>query len=348
MAAASRKGSSSVEASLPSESKEEPIRCGECRKLVTDKGIQCEICELWFHCKCENVAEETYKLMNQDRVHYYCGRCDKAVGKMLKTVMEVQTRQKKLEDEFHKMQQDIEKKNYVRQEQIEKLEEKTRKMVKDEIAKRQEEIKAQVDNSLKKMVTTQGEGTLWSEIVAKHVDDRFMVISSDLVETKTKIDETREKLSEDLEKMKKKNNVIVYNVPESDASTYKDKVSADKKFCEDLMTDALKVGFEEGNIKQLYRLGKKIEGKRRPLLVEFEDGQTKNLVMEHAGRLAVAAEKFAGVVISHDMTKNERLQCKQLVAEAKKQQTEDGSGEWIYKVRGLPGQMKIIKIKKRY
>jgi chemotaxis regulatin CheY-phosphate phosphatase CheZ len=190
MAAASRKGSSSVEASLPSESKEEPIRCGECRKLVTDKGIQCEICELWFHCKCENVAEETYKLMNQDRVHYYCGRCDKAVGKMLKTVMEVQTRQKKLEDEFHKMQQDIEKKNYVRQEQIEKLEEKTRKMVKDEIAKRQEEIKAQVDNSLKKMVTTQGEGTLWSEIVAKHVDDRFMVISSDLVETKTKIDET--------------------------------------------------------------------------------------------------------------------------------------------------------------
>jgi hypothetical protein len=116
MAAASRKGSSSVEVG---DGKEEPVRCGECRKVVMDKGIQCEICELWFHCKCENVAEETYKLMNQDKVHYYCGRCDKAVGKLLKVVLDVQARQKKLEEEFHKMQHDIEKRNYVKQEQLE-------------------------------------------------------------------------------------------------------------------------------------------------------------------------------------------------------------------------------------
>jgi hypothetical protein len=116
MAAASRKGSSSVEVG---DGKEEPVRCGECRKVVMDKVTQCEICELWFHCKCENVAEETYKLMNQDKVHYYCGRCDKAVGKLLKVVLDVQARQKKLEEEFHKMQHDIEKRNYVKQEQLE-------------------------------------------------------------------------------------------------------------------------------------------------------------------------------------------------------------------------------------
>ena len=91
----------------------------------------------------------------------------------------------------------------------------------------------------------QEKGTLWSEIVAKHVDDRFLVLSSDLVETKIKMNETQEKLTEDMEKMKKKNNVIIYNVPESDASTYKDMVTADKKFCLDLMTDALNIGFEK-------------------------------------------------------------------------------------------------------
>jgi hypothetical protein len=63
--------------------------------------------------------EDTYKLMSQDKVHYYCGRCDKVVGKILKTVLEVQTRQKKLEEEFHRMQQDIDKRNYVKQEQLE-------------------------------------------------------------------------------------------------------------------------------------------------------------------------------------------------------------------------------------
>ena len=41
------------------------------------------------------------------------------------------------------------------------------------------------------------------------INDIFMVLSSDVVETNSKIDETREKLSEDLEKMKKKNNVTL-------------------------------------------------------------------------------------------------------------------------------------------
>jgi hypothetical protein len=33
------------------------------------------------------------------------------------------------------------------------------------------------------------------------------------------VEETRNKLSEDFERMKKKNNVIIYNSPESDAAT---------------------------------------------------------------------------------------------------------------------------------
>ena len=33
---------------------EELTKCGECRKVVAnmDKGVQCEMCEVWFHCKC--------------------------------------------------------------------------------------------------------------------------------------------------------------------------------------------------------------------------------------------------------------------------------------------------------
>jgi hypothetical protein len=45
------------------------------KKVVAAKGIQCELCDLWFHCKCENIVEDTYKLMNQDKIHFYFGRC---------------------------------------------------------------------------------------------------------------------------------------------------------------------------------------------------------------------------------------------------------------------------------
>jgi len=45
------------------------------------------------------------------------------------------------------------------------------------------------------------------------------------------------------------------------------------------------------------------------------------------------------------MTVKEREQCKSLVEEAKKKQSEE-TGNFIYRVRGLPGQMKIVKFRK--
>jgi hypothetical protein len=68
---------------------------------------------------------------------------------------------------------------------------------------------------------------------------------------------------------------VIYSIPESEAAAYKDKVSEDKKFCEELLTDVLKVSYEEGNFKQLYRLGKVIDGRKRSLLVEFDNGRRR-------------------------------------------------------------------------
>lgn len=78
---ATRKGSTT-------ESKEEAVtvlveKCGECNKMMgkSDKGIMCELCESWFHNRCQDMSEETYRLLNQDKIHFYCGRCDRVVGK---------------------------------------------------------------------------------------------------------------------------------------------------------------------------------------------------------------------------------------------------------------------------
>jgi predicted nucleic acid-binding Zn-ribbon protein len=332
--------------------------CGDCKVAVTgnEKGILCEICETWYHIKYQGVTEDTnIYLQKEQGIHWYCKGCDKGVAKVLKVISGLRKRQDKLErevgvvseeiTEMRKKVQDIKQK----QDKVEKeikgvttgfkkiedhLEEKVRTMIKEEIQKRQEDVKAQMDESLKQ-ITTEGRGNLWRDIVVKEVDDKFQVISSDLKETRQKVDETWEKVSEDLERIKRKNNIVIYNIPESEAAAYKDKVSEDKKFGEELLTDVLKVGYEEGNFKQLYRLCKMIEGRKRPLLAEFDNGRTKNLVMEFAGRLGGAEDKFKGVVISHDMTKVERQQCKNLVEEAKKLQADDVSGKWVFKVRDL-------------
>ena len=37
------------------------VKCGECQLAVSvsDQDIQCEVCDTWFHCKCEGVVDET-------------------------------------------------------------------------------------------------------------------------------------------------------------------------------------------------------------------------------------------------------------------------------------------------
>ena len=107
---------------------------------------------------------------------------------------------------------------------------------------------------------------------------------------------------------------------------------------------------DKNEIGKLFRLGKReYDGSEasRPLLVEFIHGSTKNFIMQNINKLRSIGD-YSKVVISHDMPKLERQECKRLVQEAKQRQSDDTSGEFIYRVRGLPGQLKIVKIKKRY
>ena len=69
--------------------------------------------------------------------------------------------------------------------------------------------------------------------------------------------------------------------------------------------------------------------------------------MESVYKLKNSEERFNTIVVAHDMTKLEREQCKEMVAEAKSMANQDPSGEYLYRVRGPPGEMKILKFRKR-
>jgi len=46
------------------------------------------------------------------------------------------------------------------------------------------------------------------------------------------------------------------------------------------------------------------------------------------------------------MTKQERIECKKLVEDAKKQTAEDSTGNYIYRVRGAPRTMKVLRFRR--
>jgi len=93
----SRKGSAS------GKTKASDNKCRDCDKAVLDKdkGIQCEVCELWFHPKCQDISEELYKYLEEkDSLHWFCSMCNVSVTRIIKSIAAVQAKQDKMEKEL--------------------------------------------------------------------------------------------------------------------------------------------------------------------------------------------------------------------------------------------------------
>ena len=298
------------------------LDCGFCNKKVkkSDKGIKCEICDLWFHISCEKMDGEVYDFLRKragDRVHWYCTKCDKVATKLWTSVLKIQERVEKLEDRLKNVDE-IEKR-------LEKIENKLETIA-------EKELKMNVEVEPK-----------WAEIVSRNIDDKMIYIAEDIGKVKAEMKETQEAIAEFEDKKKRKNNIIIFNLPECQQEDGKAREKEDREFCGSLFDEVLQIGYEDGFIKKIIRLGKREKGVVRPMLVELSEN-IKNLVMENAGKLGKAKGKYKGITLSHDMTKKEREQCKELLQEAKVKN--EDSGDYIFKVRGLPGAMKLIKLKK--
>ena len=80
-------------------------KCGTCNKEVVKDGVECEVCESWFHCKCERVAVGTYKALEQDKtLHWYCSGCSRGV---VNTWKRLQEKQEALEKEVVQIKEEM-------------------------------------------------------------------------------------------------------------------------------------------------------------------------------------------------------------------------------------------------
>jgi len=126
----------------------------------------------------------------------------------------------------------------------------------------------------------------------------------------------------------------------------------DAAFCLQLF-NSLQVEISEEDMTRVFRLGKRPDSDNpgiapKPIMVHFASYGIKNLVMESLYKLKNVDKKFKGINITYDMTMNERLECRNLVAEAKQKEADDTLGEYLYQVHGTPGKMRIVQIKVRH
>ena len=104
------------------------------------------------------------------------------------------------------------------------------------------------------------------------------------------------------------------------------------------------INITEEAISKAIRLGKLNEEKDRPLLITLKEEEKKIKLFQNLNNIRDAGEPFNKVIITHDLTKKQKEELKQMVEQTKEKEKEDQSGEYMYYVRGPPWNWFIKKI----
>lgn len=334
--------------------------CHKCNVLINnnDKGLQCDVCLMWSHPQCIGISDSEYEFLgSHPSLDWNCGSCKTKLAGLFAQVDNVSTTVQNLESimegKFKEVTNEIKEiqnlvKNDIKSalDRATKIDTKFDKLI-DETKKEVSILKADIASIMDKSKNFDREQikVSFAEVVKDQLNERMSNVNEDMSKITTNLTEVK-KISEDMkDKEMRANNVIIYRVSEESIERDEQR-KADKSFCLDLINEGLGIDVSESDIKSFFRIGKKEADKTRPIMIQFRERSLKNRIMESLNKLKNADEKFKNTSIAHDMTENERKECKNLVLEAKKKEEED-SGEYMYRVRGDPGNLRIVKIKKR-
>ena len=216
-----------------------------------------------------------------------------------------------------------------------------------------ENIKSLIENSVEPLQNQINTNTNMVKTFAEVLmcDDEFPSVDTEQfrsapVKPKTTLSKMITKALDDSDSKKReslrKNNLVLYKVPEYTDKSPAVRARKENDFVDELL-DAIKT--EVRPIK-VYRLGKLDEGATgsRPIKLEFEDHFCQSEVMYNAKNLKDAPDHLKNVSISYDLSKEERETVSEMVKDAKNKSK--NSTEFVYKVRGPPGKMEIVEIKK--
>ena len=77
--------------------------CCHCNTKVGNSGIQCEMCERWWHLKCAGLKQEESDIIGKyDQMHWFCLTCSTNVDRIIKEFGKIEDRLSKIEEKVTK------------------------------------------------------------------------------------------------------------------------------------------------------------------------------------------------------------------------------------------------------
>ncbi len=332
--------------------------CGSCTHNIEeeDEDIFCDgLCGKWYHIACARVTEEENKIIGKstNNINWYCVLCADKVEEM---IHEDWGQWKKKQEEMlstigdlTRQLGDMKDKDIANMDKrIKTLEEYDIKAIKEKIengatagSQESEETKEKIRNlgieieANKKATATKCNSEEVNGIMKAGLNKENREMQSTV----------RKTVAEEVSKAREKN-IIIYRAEEGTSNLKEENIKHDKAIVRKLIQHCKGTMEEDTAIDKIIRLGRKEEGKIRPLLVAFKELETKKGLFRNLKELGQEAtpEELKNLSVSHDMTTQEREENKKLVAEARAKDQENPTLRHI--VRGAPWNREIVAIRR--
>ena len=234
----------------------EDFKCSKCQRK-TNRMIECEVCDKWSCLTCQQMSEDTYTLISsckRNQLHWFCVDCDDKALKAAKNA--VKDAQTILSHDVEEIASRIEKKL---SQNVCKIVSQAHETMKDIVIEGEKSLRksyAEIANSNltshavrinhyeSKPDGSQSASTYPEPSTSRKAYDGGR--SSDVVNMVT--------MDEMIDREKRKNNLIFYNIPESTSDDYQERQEADTQAVNDILSQ---LNVRNAKIVRSIRTGRK-------------------------------------------------------------------------------------------
>ena len=311
---------------------DESCKCGTRVKNDAHGGIECDVCQKWFHPNCEELEDESVTAIGKHNLFWMCKGCKSFLDEfraVVKGTKNDQSQQTGGQSEV-KGVDEVDKKVMALSDNLDNVSKallEQRKvlmeigtMVKLQGEKSGKDLEAVVKNAVRE------ENVTYADMVKK-LSSQFDSSSAQKSGTQTR--ELRNTVVDCLEQDKRRCNVVIFNVPEAQDTNLSREAEAsmDMKSVQDLLMRGLKLKLHPVKVT---RVGRPTTGKNRLMVVTMQDESEKWELLKMAKQLRHAGAEFEKIYVAPDLSPAEQLRDRNLRKELKSRK-EAGEDVIIYK-----------------
>ena len=137
------------------------------------------------------------------------------------------------------------------------------------------------------------------------INKEDIISVNDVIEKKIKEKDVEERARKD-----RRNNMVIFGIEECEAMSGKEKQEVDLKEVQKILKDCCEVELKQDNVAKVIRMGKYIEGNKRPIIITIGTEEKKREIFKNLHKLPRSTDN---ITITHDLTVQQREELHELI-----------------------------------